>query len=585
MLSSAWNHLRDYVDSSIAALVPPAVQSSLFSQPPPPPLPPVDPFPPLPTELVLRILSFTLPSPSYSSARARARKLKRLALLNKDFARWATLELRTDVVLSTTDSARWFAGLARRKGPAWAGAVRTLRLGSAEPLQAGMDGREESVDRIWRGEGVGKLVRDLMKLCENAEELWLCGIGGIEVGQLATGKNLRKLSIGETRVVPSTTLHENPSESAFVLPHLHSLYLKSVIFTGPSLSDFLSPTSLPALRTLDYLSVHQSLVSPLVHPRGGQNGGGGLSAINGNGGGPANLVNMTASLAALSAPSASSASSSTLSAHPILTVAPFLTSLSLGPHSTRTLPLSDLADGGFAVHFPLLSSLSAPWSLLTSPSLSPADYPPTLRALRVGTGNRPEPSGMVPADMARNMQSEHELLEARAMSVFQHAAITSPTISSSSSEERTRTLTLPTLEHRWARFLPPPSSSTSPSPSASSRSPSHSRTGAERLADKAVASAALVSGQVSRPATPVLEGAREERREREERERTKRVLLPAGLGEGEERGGDGGGGGEVKGVWVEVEYEREEEEQESRDGVFELVGERWRERLGRRVDP
>ncbi|GAA5889068.1 hypothetical protein JCM6882_009733 [Rhodosporidiobolus microsporus] len=460
-----WSRAREFVEATVAPYVPPSVATALSQLAPSPPPPAIDPFPPLPSELVLRIFSFTLPPPSYTHAHARAKRLKRLALLNKDAARWAVLELRTHVALGSLDAARWFVMTARKKGAAWAGAVRTVRLGKADLLE-GEEQRRDAVDQMWRAEGSSRVMRDLLRLCENVEELWISGISGVVVDHFGEGKNLRKLYITETRIVPGVT----PAPPSLILPHLNTLHLKSVIFTGPSLPSFLSPAVLPALRTLDYLSVHQSLVTPLVHPRAPPQGGPLLLGGGGGGGGPPGLASITASLAALSGPSAASAPPSseadTLAAqHPILALSSQLTHLSLGPHATRTIPLSALTAGSLALHFPSLLSLSLPRILLGPGQLEPADFPPSLTAFRVAQegyrprhypglgrsellGGRPHPAEATAEEAQLRFATEC------AINVFKRQAV-DPTVGARGEGEpnRTRVLAVPRLSREYRDAL------------------------------------------------------------------------------------------------------------------------------------
>ncbi|BGP19324.1 hypothetical protein JCM10213v2_007413 [Rhodosporidiobolus nylandii] len=494
--------LRSFVDSHIAPLVPPSVSSALSLSPAPSP---VEPFPPLPPELILRILSFILPPPAYTSAKTRALRLKQLALLDKDCARWAVLQLKADVALSSLDAARWFTLTARKRGECWTNAVRSVRLGSAEQF-AGPEAQVHAVDRMWRGEGTGKAVSDLLKACANVDELWLCGISGVEVGHLAVGKNLRKLFITETRVV-SSSASASASPPTIHLPHLHTLYLKSVIFTGHALPSLLTPEALPALRTLDYLSVHQSLVTPVAHPQAAaqQNGPLLLGAGGRRGTG---LASMTAALAALSPPSpASSApasSTSSTTSHPLLAVSSQLTSLSLGPHATP---------------------LSLPWSIFcASPGLQPADYPPTLRYLRITNDGRAPPPWNVDERGLFGLMTDEELrleagrrrevetgeAEVRGLEVFQH-------LGGSGSAEEERVLTLPALEREL-------------------RNAGAAAEAEQRLFCR--------SASVSPPV-------------------------------------DDGDETEAHGLWVTVE--REDLQAREADGVWQLGADRWRERVERRM--
>ncbi|GAA6032912.1 hypothetical protein JCM8097_000045 [Rhodosporidiobolus ruineniae] len=556
------NSLREIV----APLLPPAV-SNAFSLPPPPP--PVVPFPHLPVELVFRILSYTLPPPSYTHAKERAKRLKHFALLNKDFARWAVLELRTHVAVSSLDAARWFAMTARKKGTAWAGAVRTLRLGSAEQFVRGPDGQSEAVDRMWRAEGSSQAVRDLLRACGNVEELWVCGISGVEVDHLGAGKNLRKLYVTETRIIPSIPPAADPP--SFTLPSLESLYLKSVIFAGSSLASFLAPDALPALRTLDYLSVHQSLVTPAVQPPARprpQAPGGSVAFFNATGGANS-LASMTAALGALTtgatptaAPGTASAPPAPTVAHPILTLSSQLTSLSLGPHSTRTLPVNLLTNRGFALHFPSLRTLSIPVTLLFNQPLDPSDYPPSLTALRVTrTGVSPplqelllspSPSSSTLADasaapdffgeaehklaLAQRVAGDYAMMEARGLSVLQLGGADGAG-ADEGEEGRDCVLTVPRLPTAVRSALRPPLPDAGTAPSTDRPGDECQRV----LCHSPPGSSPVTSSSTSSSSTSA-----------------------AG----------------PRGVYVRVVYEDQEMREEDplwRDGVWELEHERWRE--------
>ncbi|GAA5887043.1 hypothetical protein JCM5296_001577 [Sporobolomyces johnsonii] len=409
-----WGRLRD----SVAPFVPPALASTfqIAASLTAPPEPDVQPFPDLPSELILRILAFTLPPPDYSSSRARTALLCDYALLSRDCARRFTLEHRRDVHLPTTSSALVFYSKARAMGPSWAGAVRTLRLGDADDRQVG-DG---SGDRMWRSRDSSKVLRDLLRVCTEVEELWICGMSGLELEHLAAGQQLRRLYLTETRIVPSSA----PDPPSLQLPSLTSLHLKATIFTGPTLSTLLLPSTVPSLATLDYLSVHQSLVGlPVGSNNSLANILGGLS------------VNLQA------ARNASGADS------PILPLAPQLKHLSLGPHSTRTLAPASL---------PLFSSLitlSLPVKLLLGPDIDASSLSQTLRAIRL-TDEEMNRSRTVetPEETARSRYEEVNNALIKALEVFQHgiSSLASSTASASGiASHADRTLPTPTM-HRFS---------------------------------------------------------------------------------------------------------------------------------------
>ncbi|GAA5895936.1 hypothetical protein JCM8208_005129 [Rhodotorula glutinis] len=265
-------------------------------------------FPPLPAELVLRILHYTLPPASHSTHTARTSRLRALALLSRDCARWASLELRRDVRLETHEHARWFLReVLRRRGREWAGGVRVLRLGR-ESDEGGQG------DAVWRSSSVGRTVKDLLRMCENVEELWVCGLSGLQPGDLA--------------------------------PAHPTLHLRAVIFTGHALTQLLDTATLPFLRHVEYHSVHQSLVPPRAAPSPDP------AAVPG---GASTLAAITANLAALRP---SSSSSSPAVEHPLVAFAPRLHTLSLTDLAFRSFPSTAL--DALLAHAPLLRGLSLP---------------------------------------------------------------------------------------------------------------------------------------------------------------------------------------------------------------------------------
>lgn len=133
------------------------------------------------------------------------------------------------------------------------------------------------------------------------------------------------------------------------------------------MSQLLSPDTLPALRHLDFISVHRSLLPAGERQRAAMHQNNpAVPATGGTG-----LASMSASLAALLGPSQPPSlppASGPPSPHPILALAPQLHSLSLGPHATRTIPPS---------LYPSLLSLSSCLTLLSLPlsAFLSADFP------------------------------------------------------------------------------------------------------------------------------------------------------------------------------------------------------------------
>ncbi|ORY77637.1 hypothetical protein BCR35DRAFT_353144 [Leucosporidium creatinivorum] len=237
-----------------------------YKEPPPPPPPPsILTFPPLPPELILYILTLSLPHPTYSSLSTSpspgslTTRLHQLASLHPSFSSHFTRLSHAHIRLPTLDSAARFLRRCQREG--WAERVRTLRIGP-----------EEGEGRQWMGDGA--VVGELLRVCKGVKELWVVGLAGLELEYLGEGKNLQTLYLTETRL---TLTHHPSSPPSLLLPSLTHLHLRSTIFSGASLPLLLSPSTLPNLRTLDYLSVHQSLVgrdpAPPLLP-GGVGGGG-----------------------------------------------------------------------------------------------------------------------------------------------------------------------------------------------------------------------------------------------------------------------------------------------------------------------
>ncbi|GAA6032950.1 hypothetical protein JCM8097_000062 [Rhodosporidiobolus ruineniae] len=319
--------MDDYLDwfrGSLSLFSPTALLSALLLPPPPPP---AVPFPHLPVELVFRILSYTLPPPSYTHAKDRVSQLKQFALFDSDFARWADFELRTHVVLSTLEAARTFLVTAERRGKDWAASVRSLRLGCADVSEPGRSREvEEKRQQGWKGQDSSEVIRDLLDVCENVTELWMCGIADVELIHLNAVRDLRKLYLHSCSLFSATRAAGTPIPLR--LPHLHSLHLNSVTSLDSSLTLFLNSTSLPSLRILDCLEV--------------------------------------------SAPNTS-----------ISPYLPALTSLSLGPSWTHLLPARTIYREGLRTQFPHLHTLSVPSNFLARSQASPADYPSSLLALRI----------------------------------------------------------------------------------------------------------------------------------------------------------------------------------------------------------
>ncbi|GAA6014177.1 hypothetical protein JCM11491_004129 [Sporobolomyces phaffii] len=317
----------------------------------------VAPFPELPREIVLRIFSFTLPPPGYSSSSERYRTLVGYSRLDRDCARWASLELRRHIHLDTPRSASHFSQLLDHRPREWSRAVRTLRIGQLDIEETSVYGGD------WLYADVGKLIERVLSACPDVEELFVAGAKDLQLNALSHGTNLRKLWLFESRIVPSPPFH---------LPRLRLLHLKAVICTGSTLHDLLSPSALPTLDTLHFFSVHQSLVSAHAADPDA------VAAFDANRGPPTlgALNDMFGHLATRTRP----ASASAVSAHtaPYDAIAPQVRHLSLGAYSTRTLPLAALPQ------FEALESLSLPRAAFLSPAVDPASsFPSTLCALRV----------------------------------------------------------------------------------------------------------------------------------------------------------------------------------------------------------
>ncbi|GAA6060766.1 hypothetical protein JCM10212_006746 [Sporobolomyces blumeae] len=311
----------------------------------------------LPRELVFRILSFTLPPPGFSTGLDRRRLLVDYASFDRDFARWATAELRRNVYLATASDAIRFSDVAATTSPESRSVVASIRLGVSDPARATF------VNSIWASDKTTKVVSDLLRLCPNVEELWIAGVRDLELGVLSNGSNLRKLCLSETRIVPSSrTRYRRLS-----LPRLRAMHLKAVICTGSSLHDLLDPRCVPELDTLDFLSVHQSVVAHnnVRNPRDPAQGA------------QPNLQQLNAMFASLRPRAMSRGDQPVAIGPPYEAVAPRLRHLALGPHATRTLPASALT------LFTSLVTLSLPIRLFLNREVAPDDLSPTLRAIRL----------------------------------------------------------------------------------------------------------------------------------------------------------------------------------------------------------
>ncbi|GAA5903397.1 uncharacterized protein JCM6883_004992 [Sporobolomyces salmoneus] len=313
----------------------------------------VKPFPSLPRELILRILSVTLPDPSFSTSAHRYRLLLEYSTFDKDCARWATLKLWQDVHLPSPRSAKlFFASIERNPNKERTTVVKSLRIGQSDVEEVSM------FQEDWLYADVGKCIERLLAICTGIEELWVAGAKDLTLSSLSAGKALRKLYLIESRIVPSL----DPQSFPFYLPRLKLLHLKAVICTGSTLDELLSPSAIPNLDTLDFFSVHQSLVTPQQQ----------LGRRNVDHQAPPNIQQLNAMFSHL-IPSPPT----TRNLPPYHDLAPQIAHLSLGPYSTRTLPLSALP------LFTSLVSLSIPIGLFLSPSLEPERFPLTLEALQI----------------------------------------------------------------------------------------------------------------------------------------------------------------------------------------------------------
>ena len=181
---------------------------------------------------------------------------------------------------------------------------------------------------------------------------------------------LRSLHLQEVRITVGERYVAHYHIDQGSLPLLSHLSIKGTIFSGLSLQVFLSPASLPALASLDYLSIHQSLVT-----------------------GPAQRF--AAQLAGFAASAAGDKP-------PFATVAPQLVHLRVGDFRTRSLVADDLA---LCTH---LKTLDVPLSAFHPSSAEPGPdgreaavpaglLPPSLTLLRLRAPPIANPAAVGPA--------------------------------------------------------------------------------------------------------------------------------------------------------------------------------------------
>ncbi|GAA5830928.1 hypothetical protein JCM3766R1_006178 [Sporobolomyces carnicolor] len=146
----------------------------------------VKPFPPLPRELVLRILSLTLPPPAYSTSSRRRRLLLDFSAFDRDCARWASAELWRHVHLPTPRTAKLF----------FAQLDTTARSRSISSLRIGQDVDETSMfQEDWLYADVGTFVEQVLSVCPDIEELWIAGAKDLRLGSLSGGSSGCRLLI------------------------------------------------------------------------------------------------------------------------------------------------------------------------------------------------------------------------------------------------------------------------------------------------------------------------------------------------------------------------------------------------------
>ncbi|BGP26996.1 hypothetical protein Rt10032_c20g6284 [Rhodotorula toruloides] len=360
-MAAYWTALKDYCDATLAPLVPSSLARALpwtaaRPQTVPGGSPDTTPHPPLPSEVTLRILAFTLPAPSYTNAHERTRLLKSYALFSRDCARWATLLLRRDVACTTYSAAdafcHWIVGPAKRaRSNLFVESVRYGTAGNKGSARETMAARPAAAGHV-------------ANHCPNLQELWLSEVDSLELDVLRNARALRSLYLHETRLSPPRL--DSDRKHPVVFPHLATLHLSAIIASGSSLTDLLSPETLPALRHLDYVAVHQSQI-----PAAQQ-----LEAVyQAN---PATPASVAATLARLCPDPRE---------HPLVSLAPRLHSLAMGARAARTLSLA-LFTPLFA-HANCLTLFSLPLSTFLSDAFPSLSLPRSLLLLRLTS--EPEP--------------------------------------------------------------------------------------------------------------------------------------------------------------------------------------------------
>lgn len=141
----------------------------------------VEPFPRLPCELVLRILSFSLPAPGYSTSAQRKRQLLDYALFDQDSSRWASFELRKHIHLESPESATRLLSALTDRDEEWSGVVRTLRFGQSDPEKSNITASE------WMYEDAGSFIAQILIKCPNIDELWIAGAKDLQLKSLSQG--------------------------------------------------------------------------------------------------------------------------------------------------------------------------------------------------------------------------------------------------------------------------------------------------------------------------------------------------------------------------------------------------------------
>lgn len=201
--------------------------------------------PSLPPELLSHILS-QFPPPAYASPPTH---LSTLALV-RPFSDLALRELYRHVFLPTIPRARAFLD-ALWKDPRKAEDVESVRMGKAF---SSLEGKAVELERVLRE-------------CSGVKELWLLSYLDLGMGTLQWGQSTSIQAWALCELIPSrttdlTSLHIfearitlSTASSSFSLPSLTTLSLNRVILAGPAIL-FLSPSALPSLTSLEYLSIH-----------------------------------------------------------------------------------------------------------------------------------------------------------------------------------------------------------------------------------------------------------------------------------------------------------------------------------------